>query len=782
MILESEYFEDENEDLLVIETMKRVKCKVLQKGYKQTTMYYYICSCDSKQRRPICEECAVVCHAGHKLSERYMGEQVCSCGKKNHKVKETLQEDNSYDPKCVFNELSKHSKLNFYYTDSKITACMFCKNNCYDHIGENDWKTIIDENLLECSCPGHPYPKVIYQKMTDFTLRFNNESLSNSHWLNLICLSQNVFNKYFNCLNLFINKFSLKSSSSKFMFDPNIKLSNHYYALSTLSNIANNTHFQNYYQASVKEMFSVDKLYKLLEIPFHDDSVPIWILKNNFICCFENIVFLSELVVLPEYKISDYSNFSPFQRIIFNKYILNHTKIVSNYINSNRNLINEFLSCINNLISSKNFNIVGYDILFRLLNILLEMAKFNLFKVDQQNKYFCLIDNILHFFTTVSKKFDLESGLINEIKAKEMLILECICKTLLYMSLNYNDSFLQTLVENVIKPEDVKFFHLKNPIAKGITRNCIQILNYTKNCNTQKAINNEEIHLLTHTPKENSTPRERRISVYKDCFERDYSEATKNILSRSTEIISLCLNNPDVYIIGLKRLVNNPDLIFYSKILKNSLLPNETSFVEYLNNSRMDIESDILGYYNFTVSIKDLVNNTVNSIATIFSKNQINYSFPQIEFNYDFIVTENHKKNERFMKIRNSSVHSYKSFRILMNQSPYIHCIIKVLSIFNKCPFDIHEEKNELELKLLDSIFKILYFYVEDNPDNCIAILTKKFLNELLKVNDNSIEKILSFQYYCLKWISFNEVEVEDVSIWEKFAYKLYEKSLVNFI
>ncbi len=169
MILESEYFEDENEDLVVIETMKKVKCKVLQKGYKQTTMYYYICSCDPKQRRPICEECAVVCHAGHKLSERYMGEQVCSCGKKNHKVTETPQEDNSYDPKCVFNELSKHSKLNIYYTDSKITACMFCKSNCFDQIAENDWKMVVDENLLECSCPGHPIPKVILGNVSGTT-------------------------------------------------------------------------------------------------------------------------------------------------------------------------------------------------------------------------------------------------------------------------------------------------------------------------------------------------------------------------------------------------------------------------------------------------------------------------------------------------------------------------------------------------------------------------------------------------------------------------------------
>lgn len=778
MILESEYFEDENEDLLVIETMKRVKCKVLQKGYKQTTMYYYICSCDPKQKRPICEECAVVCHAGHTLSEKYMGDQVCSCGKKNHRVSETPKEGNPYDPKCVFNEFSKNSKLNIYYTNGKTTACLFCKNVCFNEIDENEWKTEVNENLPECSCQGHPNPKNIYQNITDITRTFNIELLSNTHLLNLIFLSPNVFDKYFNCLKNFINKFS-KQPTSKFMFDPNIKLSYQYSALSTLSNIANNTHFQNYYQTSVKEMFSVDKLYKLLEISFNDDSVPIWILKNNFICCFENIVFLSDLIVLPEFKISDFSNFSPFQRIIFNKYIQTHTDIVKNYINSPKNLINEFLSSINNLIYSKNFNIVGYDILFRLLNILKDFAKYNLFKVDQQNKYFFLIDNILYFFNNMSKQIDIESGLIKEIRAKEMLILECICKSLLYMSFNYNDSLIQSLVEDGKKPEEIKFFHLKNPIAKGITRNCIQILNYTKNCFSHKNKNYDDVPFLIETPKENSTPRERRLSVYKDCFERDTKEATKNILSRSTQIISLCLNNPDVYIIGLKRLLNNPDLVFYSKVLKNDLLPNEKTFVEFINSSRKEIESDIFSFFNFRISIKDLINNTINNIASIFSKNNINYTFPQIDLNYDFIVTENHKKNEKFLKIRNSSVSSYKKYRILMNQSPYIHSIIKVLSVFNKFTFDSQEERNELELKLIDSIFKIFYFYVEDNPDNCITILSKKFLNELLKINDLYIEKILSFQYYCLKWIALNEVEVDDVMLWEKFAYKLYEKSLV---
>ena len=86
MILESEYFEDEKDDLEIIKNMKRVKCKVLQEGYKQTQMNFYLCSCDSQQKKPICEECAVVCHAGHTLSIRYQEETVCHCGKKNHKI------------------------------------------------------------------------------------------------------------------------------------------------------------------------------------------------------------------------------------------------------------------------------------------------------------------------------------------------------------------------------------------------------------------------------------------------------------------------------------------------------------------------------------------------------------------------------------------------------------------------------------------------------------------------------------------------------------------------
>ena len=89
MILESEFFEDQNNDLDIVKTMKKVQCKVLQEGYKVTLMNFYLCSCDPEQKKPICEECAVVCHAGHKIGTRFYEKQVCSCGKKNHILNST---------------------------------------------------------------------------------------------------------------------------------------------------------------------------------------------------------------------------------------------------------------------------------------------------------------------------------------------------------------------------------------------------------------------------------------------------------------------------------------------------------------------------------------------------------------------------------------------------------------------------------------------------------------------------------------------------------------------
>ena len=39
------------------------------------------------------------------------------------------------------------------------------------------------------------------------------------------------------------------------------------------------------------------------------------------------------------------------------------------------------------------------------------------------------------------------------------------------------------------------------------------------------------------------------------------------------------------------------------------------------------------------------------------------------------------------------------------------------------------KSRQELEDKLLDKVLKVLYFYVDQNPDNCILALSTEILN-----------------------------------------------------
>ena len=74
---------------------------------------------------------------------------------------------------------------------------------------------------------------------------------------------------------------------------------------------------------------------------------------------------------------------------------------------------------------------------------------------------------------------------------------------------------------------------------------------------------------------------------------------------------------------------------------------------------------------------------------------------------------------------------------------------------------------------------KLFYFYIEDNADNSVVMLSKIFSNSLVKVNNKHIVKIISFQFMCFKWIIKGKLEIENSTLWKKFSLNLYKKSLV---
>ena len=280
-------------------------------------------------------------------------------------------------------------------------------------------------------------------------------------------------------------------------------------------------------------------------------------------------------------------------------------------------------------------------------------------------------------------------------------------------------------------------------------------------------------NIINQNLKVNSDQFEYNVDVNNEINKKEYNNSIKNVLRLCTQIIGLCLNNPDFYIIGMKRLLSNKtDLELYTKIINGNLSSNEKGFVVFLNNKFLDLENDLFGYYNFNLNIKDLTLNTIKNIESFFETNQIEYKIPIININYSFDKGKDYMNDIKFNP-------NHRNLRVLMNKSSYLSSISKVLSIFNEYSFEIQEEKYKLEEKFLELIMKLFYFYIEDNADNSVVMLSKIFSNSLVKVNNKHIVKIISFQFMCFKWIIKGKLEIENSTLWKKFSLNLYKKSLV---
>jgi len=124
------YEENLDEQFILIKTMKKIKCSILESGLKPKKMKYFFCSCDPNKMNPICEECAKNCHKDHILSEPLEELNVCACGYKLHNISnETLNIE--YKKDCQFFDIAKMSGRSVYYINEfNQTICMFCNIFC----------------------------------------------------------------------------------------------------------------------------------------------------------------------------------------------------------------------------------------------------------------------------------------------------------------------------------------------------------------------------------------------------------------------------------------------------------------------------------------------------------------------------------------------------------------------------------------------------------------------------------------------------------------------------
>ncbi len=286
--------------------------------------------------------------------------------------------------------------------------------------------------------------------------------------------------------------------------------------------------------------------------------------------------------------------------------------------------------------------------------------------------------------------------------------------------------------------EEKNFFHCKTELGDLIVKNCILLTNYIR------------------SDIETNKKDDKKI---------------KNILDLSTKLMNLSFTNPDFYFVGLRRSLNKIVDLYYKMINNEFHEDEDDKFFNLIQEKYTKMESSLFEYFNFNKNYNDLEKIMDNVVSEFFDYVGEDYKIPNLE-----------KKSKLKKKSLNDENDNeiYENYRVIMNKSFFHFSVAKFINIF-------YNEINEItilkekENKIIDKVLKVLYFYVEENPDNCLTALSSAALSNLSGMSGTNSDKILKFIQYCIHTLAINKYELSTTRKWLKYAHLAFVKSTVSY-
>ncbi len=779
---ENEHEGKKNEKLTcdeIIELQRNVPdCQLMIEGYRNTLRIFYFCFCDPDCQFPLCETCVRKCHGEHwknknfddiPLEER---KAMCHCGQTNHLISDIdADKDFFYKENCLFMEWFIKSKNYIYYENNNTDEilCPFCYACCdcnqADYVRNNFEIKDNNNNIIpKCSCKMHSdYSTVLENFIKLFgntNKKFNFEGSCINQFIKMLLLSEESFKNAFYNLDDIIPKISDEILNNNFQIE----------------NYANNSHLKKalekieFILASCKDLYYFGGknnrldcskfIFKLLTTKDTSSSFTNnLIFKKYLFEVYHKLTFRSDFEELPVFTEKDVYNLNPFQRIMLCNYI-NNFSYKKRYLDTNENAENKnqidyLLTIIENLKNLKQRTEEAYEILKIIYSELKRFIRYNQLSNEQLVKFFTLNDDLI-YISIANKDSD------SKTENAQFAMLNQMVKCVLYISYYYNDDIIFKHLMDEIPASKVSFFHCDNEIGKMITKNCTHILLYCKN------ISNNVQNTLGTTMKTTINPKPLK-------FLRTLNQKTHyrdEIMFIATSITSLSLNFPDSYQIGLKTLFNKSKEIYISYI-NNNFTPKEKEIVDKLNERAIRLEKLYSNYFNYIITEEELQNQVINDIDDIFNLlGASDYKIPDIKksgqpkkkFKFKQTLTLNLIRNKSqqdktVLKEEEDKKILLSKYKVLINKTPIMFTLLKSLKILIKCTKNMNDYKT-IEQNYFDAIFKILYFFVEKNIDNCILVLCKDIIMCFIDFPKLNIEQLFSFIIYILTQILHNSEEI----------------------
>ena len=800
----------------IIKKLKEVdKCSILKYGIKPSTeeiSYSYCITCDCSLINPICIPCLKYCHGNHTIKENYeIGKIICSCGERSHIISNARIIDNkNIINDCLFNELSKISKLNICYinNNSKLSndnICLLCYHFCqYD-------KTQYSPSFFELK-NGDDYPKctcVNKQVHNDirFFLKLLEEMTSNykkidglnllhpTQLVNAFINSDNSFQ--YNCKG-FIQLFNAIKSDS-------FNTSPIYYSLSKvdfystncfiiikifINIISFNNHTNiSYYSEKIENYFSFEIIQKITNNLKNSNlkENTKWILSYEFLKLFRKVYIGNKTQIFDKYKLEDLDNFSACQRFFL---FYQNEKVFP--------LIQEIITFLLNYL--QDINIIGFKSvealpcigeifgILKKLSILNMLSNNDIIKVLQEIIKFFSNLNILRNYLKLYNEND-DSFKNSKIERRGTngtnSSLECNYLYSNNIYLNNSSIIISESEDSEIKLNHINFFKgelsLYYTFIKMIR---IFYINYSDrlvhNFLIDKIKQRKNDDYLNHDNlsfgyMKNEFGREifkitikilyiiNKFSKNKDNINKDKNKSKyQKIIYHGIKILEYSLVKKDSYLISLIRSFINGE--FYIKKL-NILLDINSNNKKYkfidnnYNNSKVfnllvqeknNLEKYNKLFLNFKINKIQLITYYNKSLDSIFNDQYKDKKIRGFNDNLFYSIL----KSKYFFTIS-------KIFRILFFFDEIISDKTNIISMKSK------QEINNIEKNLMNELTsKILFFYnnfIFQSSDNSLLVLSHYIFNDLTKMPIIfSVDNFLLF-HSCLENISGNNKKIENI-------------------
>ena len=368
----------------------------------------------------------------------------------------------------------------------------------------------------------------------------------------------------------------------------------------------------------------------------------------------------------------------------------------------------------------------------------------------------------------------------------QMRMLFQVVESILYMSYFYNDSQIKKYLKNEISINQVTFFHGNSEMAKMIYKNTTHALLYCRTIHQNSLSTSKIYEDVGNSNDKNNISNSAILNNAKIC--RKINKVHNKIMFKATEIISLTLNNPDEYFLGLKRVLLNKNEK-YSYIFNGIYTPKEQEIIEVLTNLCLEMEEVYTNFFHFEIKNDEVEKCILNKIKQFFVL--INYTEDPTRLGKSVSINKDNESNwnkSQYTKVKtNKNVlnlpilpeenidkkeENYNMIRLLINKTPFVFTLVKSLTML----LTMNDNTNNIGQNYTSSLFYFLSFYVQNCPDNCLFILSSKILKSFLMLNIEYLPAFIDLFEYMIKNLKEADISLSQNSSLVKVVETLIEK------